>query len=130
MAEETILIVDDEPAIRDLCRSILNASGYRTLTAENGHHGLGLLRSNGAVDLIVSDMAMPVMDGIEFVRRVFESDPHANIILMTAYAPHDMPSDELQRVCKLLRKPFRPSQLVAAVNTCLGDRTNDRAAAR
>lgn len=114
--------------IRKLCRSALAASGYRTLTAENGQRALGLFQSSGnEIDLIVSDLIMPIMGGVEFVRSVFQSDPHANVILMTGYGPDEVPPGDLERICKLLKKPFRVTELVSAVSSCLEGRASGHA---
>jgi CheY-like chemotaxis protein len=65
----TILIVDDEPSYRLLLRSVLLELGYEVVQAENGEDGLKKLQSN-LVDLVISDIYMPVMDGIRFNRAV------------------------------------------------------------
>lgn len=129
MDDAQILIVDDELIVRNLCGHILSASGFRTLKAENGKQALEVFHGrNREIDLILSDVSMPIMNGLEFVRAVFQSDPHANVILMSGYQPYDTVPEELERVCKLLRKPFAPGALVTAVKDCLGSRVADRAA--
>jgi CheY-like chemotaxis protein len=68
VAAARILVVDDDVDIRDATRLVLEHRGYRVVTASNGQEALRLLRADGAVDLILLDMMMPVMDGWGFRR--------------------------------------------------------------
>ena len=80
-----ILVVDDEPNIVSALRRMLRANGYQVQTAPSGRDALALLDER-AVDLIISDMRMPEMDGAEFLRRSRERVPDAVRILLTGYA--------------------------------------------
>jgi response regulator RpfG family c-di-GMP phosphodiesterase len=80
-----ILVVDDEPNIVSALRRMLRANGYRVQTAPSGRDALALLEA-GAVDLIISDMRMPEMDGAEFLRLSRQRVPDAVRILLTGYA--------------------------------------------
>jgi two-component system, chemotaxis family, chemotaxis protein CheY len=82
----TILIVDDEPAFRLLLRSVLKEFGYDVVQAENGEDGLKKLKEN-KIDLIISDIYMPIMDGIRFNRTVREMPDYATIpfLFMSAF---------------------------------------------
>jgi len=73
-APATLLFVDDEPNILNALRRLFRGSDYKILTAENGKSGLEILHSN-AVDLIISDMRMPQMDGAEFLSAAAENWP-------------------------------------------------------
>jgi two-component system response regulator VicR len=81
----TILIVEDEGAIADLARSFLEEEGYRVVLASNGREGFRLRKEEG-IDLVISDVMMPVMDGREFARAVRGDPAHAHLplILMSA----------------------------------------------
>ena len=83
--EVKILVVDDEPIIRDSLRDWLNDEGYEILTAENATKGLEILEFENPVISIV-DLVMPGIDGIEFLRRAKEIQPDIEVIVMTAYA--------------------------------------------
>jgi two-component system response regulator AtoC len=83
--EVKILVVDDEPIIRDSLRDWLNDEGYEILTAENAIKGLEILEFENPVISIV-DLVMPGIDGIEFLRRAKEIQPDIEVIVMTAYA--------------------------------------------
>ena len=80
-----ILLVDDDPVMRELASAKLNEAGHSTITAENGAEALDILR-NRKVDLVISDIEMPVMDGFELTRRVRETDKIADVpvIVITA----------------------------------------------
>jgi two-component system response regulator AtoC len=83
--EVKILVVDDEPIIRDSLRDWLNDEGHEILTAENATKGLEILEFENPVISIV-DLVMPGIDGIEFLRRAKEIQPDIEVIVMTAYA--------------------------------------------
>jgi CheY-like chemotaxis protein len=86
MVRATILIVDDEAPIRDLLELILQDLGHRVLTAINGRHAL-IVAASEHPDLVISDMMMPAMDGIELTRRLKAGDAGDQappIILMSA----------------------------------------------
>jgi CheY-like chemotaxis protein len=82
----TILIVDDEPSFRLLLRSVLKELGYEVVQAENGEDGLKKLNEN-KVDFIISDIYMPIMDGIRFNRSVRSMPEYANVpfLFMSAF---------------------------------------------
>jgi len=84
-ATETILVVDDEPGIQSALRRTLRRAGYQVITAGSGAEGLDQL-SQQAVDLIISDMRMPEMDGAQFLSRAAEKWPTVVRVLLTGYA--------------------------------------------
>lgn len=84
-AELTLLFVDDEPSILSALRRLFRPQGYRVLTAESGAAALELLAAEN-VDLIVSDMRMPVMDGAQLLREVRQRWPDVVRVLLTGYA--------------------------------------------
>lgn len=111
----TILVVDDEPTILMLARFTLNR-GYRVLTASGGVEGLAILAVN-PVDLVISDLRMPGMSGLEFLRAVREGYPRAARMLVTAYPNHEDVRQAIAEVGihRLLAKPWQPDELLAAV---------------
>src|ERR1700687_3439782 len=115
---KTILVIDDEPTIADLCRDYLRAAGYSVLTAEDGPQGLALARREHP-DLVVVGLMLPGMDGLD-VCRALRRDGSVPIIMLTARV------DESDRLVGLelgaddyLGKPFSPRELVARVRTVL-----------
>jgi len=115
---KTVLVIDDEPKIADLCRDYLRAAGYGVLTAGDGPEGLALARREHP-DLVVLDLMLPGMDGLD-VCRALRRDGSVPIIMLTARV------DESDRLVGLelgaddyLTKPFSPRELVARVRTVL-----------
>jgi len=115
---KTVLVIDDEPKIADLCRDYLRAAGYGVLTAGDGPDGLALARREHP-DLVVLDLMLPGMDGLD-VCRALRRDGSVPIIMLTARV------DESDRLVGLelgaddyLTKPFSPRELVARVRTVL-----------
>ena len=121
-----VLIVDDEPIVRDICSRVLARHNFTPLLATNGVEGLDLYRQqHREIALVISDVSMPLMDGIEFIRGVFELTPHSNVILMTGFNPGEAAAGDLQKLCVILAKPFSPPQLMEAVTRCLTDHRHE-----
>ncbi|MBB5607030.1 MULTISPECIES: HD domain-containing phosphohydrolase [unclassified Janthinobacterium] len=116
----TILCVDDEPNILSALRRLLRPHGYRVLTADSGAAGLALLESE-AVDLVISDMRMPRMDGAQFLAQVCRRWPGTMRLLLTGYA--DIPSilDAINQgeIYRYLTKPWDESDIVLVVRHAL-----------
>lgn len=110
-----ILIVDDEQNVRQLLSKVLKKEGFETYTACNGQEGLELLQTTG-IDIIISDIRMPGMDGIEFLHRVKAVDHGIGFILITAFATTETAIDALKSGAQdYVTKPFDISEIVAAV---------------
>jgi CheY-like chemotaxis protein len=126
----SILIVDDEFGLAEMLREMLRDSGFEVTLAINGRLALEILRA-GKVDLVLTDMMMPVMDGAELAAAIRSDDRyrHTPIIMMTSLPTvFPRPGDLFDAV---LRKPFTPDLLLATMTACLtraGDRTRDSAA--
>jgi CheY-like chemotaxis protein len=110
-----ILGVDDLEAVRRLCRRALEAAGYQVWEAADGVEALGwLLR--GVVDLVVTDIRMPIMDGWELAAHLKTMTPSLPILFISGYDAHVGPHNLSGPV---LGKPFRPDQLVTSVRQLL-----------
>jgi len=111
----TILVVDDEGSIRSLLALILKSEGHEVLTASNGLEGTALFRSfRSSIDLVITDMVMPNMDGYELVRLIQHDQPDARIICMSGYSDEGCPPG-----ASWLAKPFAPKRVVDMVNEAL-----------
>jgi PAS domain S-box-containing protein len=114
---ETILVAEDEPAVRTLACTILSRAGYRVLEAERGPQALELARRNlDAIDLLVSDVVMPGMTGPVLADRLTALAPMP-VLFMSGY-----PDDALEPSAhhpRLLQKPFRAEDLLLAVREAL-----------
>ena len=114
---KTILIVDDEDIIRDLCARALK--GYHLLQAGSGEAALALF-AKGGVDVILTDVMMPGMDGIELLKRIKEKEPTVVVIVMTGLAEKDVILNALKADADdFISKPLNLLQLKTAVDKAL-----------
>ncbi len=116
---ETILLVEDETSVRDLTRRMLEESGYRVLSAANGSEALRLCTTNrGHIDLMVTDVVMPQMRGVEVARRVARIRPRLRVLFMSGYTDNSIDL-EIAGSVSFLQKPFMLDELLAAVRSAL-----------
>jgi CheY-like chemotaxis protein len=120
-----ILIAEDEEALRALCARALLSDGHEVKTACDGTDALDLLgRENGRFDLLLTDIRMPVMDGIALALGVARDHPDVTILLMTGYADQRERAHGLDALIHdVLAKPFSVASLRGAVNEALAVRT-------
>jgi len=119
MANERILIVDDEDMIRDLCAHILSAEGYQVTTASNGATALEEL-DRSVTDLMVTDIKMPGIDGLELFERVKARKQDVVTIFITGHGTLDTAIESLMRgVDGFLLKPFTEEELLSAVDRAI-----------
>lgn len=121
----TILVVDDEPGVRDLLQDALEGAGYSVECATNGADGLDQLRRRSA-DLCVVDVNMPTMNGYEFLERLRAHDVHTPVLLLTARDS----SDDVERGLRVgaddyVRKPFNLAELLLRVAAILRRSSED-----
>ena len=116
-----ILVVEDEPALRILTARALSGKGHEVETAEDGLDALEKLRSDGFnVDLVLSDIRMPAMDGIELAEEVVGASLAAKMLLMTGYAEHRERAYGLGPVIHgVVDKPFTLVSIRDAVDEAL-----------
>jgi two-component system, cell cycle sensor histidine kinase and response regulator CckA len=113
---ETILLVEDDPALREMAATLLRRLGYTVLAAANGIEALSLKqqRDSGHIDLLFTDVVMPHMSGKELSERVGALSPHTRILFTSAYTGNAMVHQGvLSPGVALLQKPFTPSALAA-----------------
>jgi len=111
----TTLVVDDEPVIRHLIMAVLRRDGFEAIEAENGVQALELLRKLcGAVEFLVSDIKMPIMDGIALACAVRAEFPAVPIILVSGYADV-VRAKHPELNFEFVQKPFLPATLLGVV---------------
>ncbi|MGH7464801.1 MAG: ATP-binding protein, partial [Longimicrobiales bacterium] len=111
-----LLIVEDDDAVRELTTRVLRRSGHEVITARNGYEALAVLRSGAAVRLVIADIVMPGMNGVELGEHVRRDFPNLPILFVSGYvAPAGLAEGSL-----FMEKPYRPEQLVTRVNELLG----------
>ena len=109
---ETVLIVDDEKNYPLILSAVLQEEGYETLTANSGQGALEILK-NADVDLVLTDMKMPVMDGIELLEHIKAEDPDLPVIMMTAHGTVDKAVEAMQKgAYSYILKPFDNDRLI------------------
>jgi signal transduction histidine kinase/CheY-like chemotaxis protein len=123
----TILVVDDDAAVRGFAIQALETLNYHVLEAENGRSALDLLQRTRDVDLVLIDLVMPGMNGRQMATRVRASDPALPILFMTGY--DDLPGTDDPFANKaVIKKPFKLSELTAAVDQALAERGREQRA--
>lgn len=116
-----ILVVEDDDSVRDFTARALRASGHTVDTADDGDSGLQQVNdADGDYGLVLSDIRMPVMDGIEMAKRAASSHPDLKILLMTGYAEQRERASDLQEVIvDVISKPFTLTDLRKSVEHAL-----------
>ncbi|MBQ0719875.1 MAG: PAS domain S-box protein [Gammaproteobacteria bacterium] len=116
---ETIVVVDDEPSLLALARDVLNGQGYKVLCGGNGDEALSLLRNN-AVDLVISDVIMPGMDGYELAHKIRVEFPATKILIVSGFdeTSHLAQPDQALK-SKALVKPYSSQVLLERVRELL-----------
>jgi DNA-binding NtrC family response regulator len=113
--EITVLVVDDEPLVCDSLTSILQREGYSVLTASSGPQALEILRA-GDVQLVISDVQMPDMNGFELLKAIKNDYPDTGVILMTGFGDTYTVKDALLLGAdEYLNKPFRAFEVCKIV---------------
>ncbi|HEX3769413.1 MAG TPA: ATP-binding protein [Polyangiaceae bacterium] len=118
---ETILVVEDEEVVRDLVVEILRRHGYRLLSASSGEEALGICRDpEYPIDLVVTDVVMPVMGGQDLARTIAAQYPAIRVLMMSGY-PNDVldMNEGLDPDTDFLRKPIQPRELTRRVREVL-----------
>jgi len=117
-----VVVIDDQEPIRRIVRRALEQAGHQVLDAEDGELGLQLLERH-AVDVVLSDIFMPGMDGIQMLRQIRKQYPAVKVIVMSggdSSGMLDLRRDaELLGAVKSLSKPFTTHEIVAVVNSVL-----------
>ncbi|HEU0008020.1 MAG TPA: response regulator, partial [Terriglobia bacterium] len=114
----TVLLVDDEATVRDVVRTMIEHLGFSVLTAADGRQALDLYRERGGeITLVVLDMTMPRMDGVETFSELRRIDPEACVILSSGYAEEDVVSQLAGKgLSGFIQKPYTPDKLRASLS--------------
>ena len=118
---ETILLVDDEPSIRDLVEMTLGASGYTVIPAESGERALEIFGARGReIGLVILDMGMPGMGGQKCLRELMARDPGARVLVASGYAAGlRLDNGDLPGAAGFIAKPFRRGELLRKIRAIL-----------
>src|SRR4030066_809389 len=120
-----ILVIDDEQIMREGCSRILSKDGWAVITAENGTKGLEEIKSGSeAIDVILLDLMMPGMSGMEVLDHIRTIDPNLLVIVITGYATVESAVEAMKKgAYDFIPKPFTPDQLRIVVKRALERRS-------
>ena len=119
---ETVLLAEDQSSIRTVLREFLESEGYKILEAQNGNDALEIAKHyTGSIDVLVTDVIMPQLRGIELANRVTEIYPGISVILMSGYSEDALVENRLlsERNMTLIQKPFDPEELAQKIRESL-----------
>ena len=123
---ETILLVDDNLEVRTVVSALLRQLSYTVLEAANGAEALGVCGAHpGPIDLLLTDVSMPEVDGEEVARRLLTARPNLKVLYMSGYSDSAVASHGVlhQGAAVVLHKPFTGPQLLKTVRTALNERS-------
>jgi DNA-binding NtrC family response regulator len=121
-----ILVVDDEPEMVAVLRDLLRVAGFSVETAKNGKQAIDLLATSRHFDLMITDMKMPGMDGLELMKTAQELKKTLPVVILTGHATVDNGIHSLEEgACEYLLKPFNTETLMLAVKGALNNRSGD-----
>ena len=115
---KVVLTVDDSKTMRNMLRLALTDAGYTVVQADDGVHGMEILKSNRAIDVIITDINMPRMDGFGFINHVRKERADTSTPILVLTTESDMEKKQRARQAGAtgwIVKPFDPAKLVAAV---------------
>lgn len=115
---KTVLLVDDEPLVRQVCEDFLSIMGHQCLTAGGGEEAIKVYqREQQNIDLVILDMIMPDANGKEVFKRLKQIKPDIKAIISSGYMAENTSTELMSLgVCKVIQKPFELSQLEASIN--------------
>jgi PAS domain S-box-containing protein len=120
----TVLVVEDEPGVRGLVSAALRREGYLVLQAESGKAAIDAAAQAGRIDVLLTDIAMPGMSGIELATTLARTQSHMRVIVMSGHPPSLVSLPKLQRPVEFLGKPFTPRDLRERMHAVLADVTD------
>jgi two-component system cell cycle sensor histidine kinase/response regulator CckA len=114
---KTVLLADDEPTVRIVVEKILRSAGYQVIATNSGAEATDRAEKHaGEIDVLLSDIVMPGVSGVDLAKRLQKSRPETKVLLMSGYFPEEL---EFLDGWKFLRKPFSPGVLTKAIESLL-----------
>ncbi len=119
MVTHKILVVEDDPAVLEVIRMMLNGNECQVLTARNGKEAVDLYRF-AKPDIVLMDVEMPVMDGVQATKEILKLDPNAKIIGVTAFSKTKGKDLLAAGALEMIEKPFTRRKILATIKKYLG----------
>ena len=113
-----ILVVDDEGSVRRFALRVLEKEGYHVVEASDGIEAVELFKLGHQFDVVVSDIVMPRMNGVELMQALSTDAPDVPVILMSGYATQSLAELGINAPCGILPKPFPAERLLQEVRRC------------
>ncbi len=111
-----VLVIDDEPGLRRLCRRLLEKAGYKVYTAGSGVEGLRVLEERaGEIQVVYSDVSMPEMGGDELTELINEKYPEIDVILSSGYLEEEFAEKLAGKWYRFVQKPFRNADFLSLI---------------
>lgn len=116
-----LLVIEDDEGVQQLARLMLGHAGYEVLLAGDGQQGVELFHQHAAeVQGILLDLTLPVLSGLQALRRIREEQPDVPVLLMSGYTDQDLPREyRTQPSIAFVQKPFIPSELLSVLQRLL-----------
>ena len=111
----TVLLAEDEPMLRAVVRETLRRAGYTVIEAGDGTAGLEILQSGDPIDVLLTDVKMPGLNGYQLAEAALSLRPGMKVILMTGYADETLPDAIRDASIPMLRKPFNFANLATSI---------------
>jgi CheY-like chemotaxis protein len=124
--KETVLVVEDEESVRNLCATVLRSIGYHVLVAASAEEGLAIAdREDGSTDLLITDVVLPKLSGSDIAQRLRRRQPHLKVLFISGYPQNMLARHGVQDLSPaFLRKPFAPQVLAKKVRSLLDQPPN------
>ena len=123
--KRTILVVDDEELIRRLASMTLSAAGYTVIEATDGQQALEIYQHEWErIDLVLLDLTMPALSGHDAFRHLLKLNPQVRVVFASGYAAEQLSDEEKQQMAGFVKKPYRPGDLLTAVEEALAKCTH------
>lgn len=120
MLSKTVLLVEDDPMVREVTRDLLRSAGFKVLEADHVHNALQLSeRHEGPIDLLLTDVMMPGMGGRNVANELLVVRPGMKVLFMSGYTAELLSQQGVSVGKALLRKPFTPQELTEKVREAL-----------
>jgi DNA-binding NtrC family response regulator len=118
----TVLLAEDEPMLRRVVHETLRRAGFLVIDASDGTAGLEILRSDSPIDVLLTDIKMPGLNGYQLAEAALSLRPAMRVMLMTGYADEVMPDAIREASIPILRKPFNFDSLASTVRQVITSR--------
>lgn len=120
LKEASVLFVEDEPFLRDSVGAWLARKAGKTMCAQHGAEALEIMAAN-KIDLLLTDLRMPVMDGIALIKKLAKTEPRPRLILVTGFNDPVFQESYKLEVDAVVEKPIDRAELLRTIRKCLGD---------